>query len=176
MNKGGSAMSKKTEEPLYIELHKNSLKGENGIELQDDIRKLCESELFGVLATQGKGITHASLISFAISNDLKYIVFATPINTGKFNLIAAEENISVLVDDRSSHKDSINEISALTIIGKGKILSDENEIFKWASLLTEKHPNLNTFVKASSTAIILLEVGRYLYVKKFQEMTEWDLR
>lgn len=176
MNKGGSAMSKKTEEPLYIELHKNSLKGENVIELQDDIRKLCESELFGVLATQGKGITHASLISFAISNDLKYIVFATPINTGKFNLIAAEENISVLVDDRSSHKDSINEISALTIIGKGKILSDENEIFKWASLLTEKHPNLNTFVKASSTAIILVEAVRYLYVKQFQEMTEWDLR
>lgn len=169
-------MSKKTEEPLYIELRKNSLKGENVIELQDDIRKLCESELFGVLATQGKGITHASLISFAISNDLKYIVFATPINTGKFNLIAAEENISVLVDDRSSHKDSINEISALTIIGKGKILSDENEICKWATLLTEKHPNLNTFVKSSSTAIIRIDVVKYLYVKKFQEMTEWDPR
>lgn len=169
-------MSKKTEEPLYIELHKNSLKGENVIELQDDIRKLCESELFGVLATQGKGITHASLISFAISNDLRYIVFATPINTGKFNLIAAEENISVLVDDRSSHKDSINEISALTIIGKGKILADENEIYKWATLLIEKHPNLNTFVKAQSTAIILVDVEKYLYVKKFQEMTEWDPR
>lgn len=169
-------MVKKLEEPLYIDLHKNSLKGETVIELQGDIRKLCENELFGVLATQGKEITHASLISFAVSSDLKYIVFATPINTGKFNLIAAEENIAVLVDDRSSHKDSINEISALTIIGKGKILADENEIFKWATLLTEKHPNLNTFVKAQSTAIILVEVGRYLYVKKFQEMREWNPR
>ena len=111
-----------------------------------------------------------------MSSDLKYIVFATPINTGKFKLIAAEENIAVLVDDRSSHKDSINEISALTIIGKGKILDDENEIYKWAKLLTEKHPNLNTFVKAQSTAIVLVDVEKYLYVKKFQEMREWDPR
>lgn len=169
-------MIKKYEEPLYIDLKKNFLKEENVGELKNDIRRLCESELFGVLATQGKGITHASLISFAISNDLKYIVFATPVNTGKFNLIAADENISVLIDDRSSHKESINEISALTIIGKGKILSDEKQIVKWGNFLTEKHPNLKTFVNATSTAVILLEIEKHLYVKKFQEMREWNPR
>lgn len=166
----------KQDEPLFLDVKKNSLKGEESIELVDDIRKLCESQPFAVLATQGKGITHASLISFSVSYDLKYIVFATPVNTGKFDFITAEENVSVLVDDRSLQQDSINQISALTIIGKGRALSDQSDIVKWSEQLIKKHPNLNAFVKASTTSLILIEVEKYLYVKNFQEIKQWDPR
>lgn len=166
----------KQDEPLFLDVKKNSLKGEESIELVDDIRKLCESQPFAVLATQGKGITHASLISFSVSYDLKYIVFATPVNTGKFDFITAEENVSVLVDDRSLQQDSINQISALTIIGKGKVLSDQSDIVKWSEQLTRKHPNLNAFVKAATTSVIIIEVEKYLYVKNFQEIRQWDPR
>jgi len=166
----------KQEEPLFLDVKKNSLQGEESRELVDDIRKLCESQPFAVLATQGKGITHASLISFSVSYDLKYIVFATPVNTGKFDFITAEENVSVLVDDRSLQQDSINQISALTIIGKGKVLSDQSDIVKWSEQLTRKHPNLNAFVKAATTSVIIIEVEKYLYVKNFQEIRQWDPR
>ncbi|WP_028829268.1 pyridoxamine 5'-phosphate oxidase family protein [Proteocatella sphenisci] len=166
----------KQDEPLFLDVKKNSLKGEESIELVDDIRKLCESQPFAVLATQGKGITHASLISFSVSYDLKYIVFATPVNTGKFDFITAEENVSVLVDDRSLQQDSINQISALTIIGKGRVLSDQSDIVKWSEQLIKKHPNLNAFVKASTTSLILIEVEKHLYVKNFQEIKQWDPR
>lgn len=166
-------MSKKYEEPLFIDVQKNSPQGEEARALEYDIRKLCESQPFAVLATQGKRVTNASLISFATSCDLKHIVFATPILTEKYDFIRAEENISMLVDDRSLQQDRINQISALTIIGKGKILSDENEILMWGDLLTQKHPNLKVFVKAPTTSVILIEVVQYLYVKKFQEVKEW---
>ena len=169
-------MVKKYDEPLFIDVQKNSPEGEEAKVLEDDIRNLCESQPFAVLATQGKSISNASLISFAISSDLKYIVFATPIKTGKFDLITEQENVSILVDDRSLQQDRINQISALTIIGKGKVLYDESDIVEWAELLTIKHPNLNSFVKSPTTSVIIVEVVRYLYVKKFQEVKEWDPR
>lgn len=164
------------EEPLFIDVQRNSPEGEEATALEDDIRILCENQPFAVLATQGKGITNASLISFAVSRDLKNIVFATPIHTEKFDLIAAEENVSILVDDRSLQQDRINQISALTVIGKGKILSDKNDVIKWGGLLMEKHVNLKDFLKAPTTSVILIEVVRYFYVKKFQEVKEWNPR
>ena len=71
-------MVKKYEEPIYIDLHKNSPEGDEARELEDDIRRLCEGQPFAVLATQGKGITKASLISFAASSDLteQYVGYA----------------------------------------------------------------------------------------------------
>lgn len=167
-------MVKKLKEPIYLNIQKNYPNVENAISLENDIRKLLESQAFAVLATQGKGLTVASLVTFDSSFDLKNIVFATPRNTEKFNLIDKDENISILVDDRSMHQDSINEISALTIIGRARILSNEKEILEWGNLLTKKHPNLASFVKAPTSAVILVEVVRYQYVKKFQEVWEWD--
>lgn len=167
-------MLEKIEEPILIDVQKHSPKAESIRELENDIRKLLESQAFAVLATQGDGLTAASLITFVSSFDLKYIVFATPRNTEKFNQIDRNENISVLVDDRSLYQDSINKISALTIIGRAKILSNEKEIFEWGNLLTKKHESLTTFVKASTSAVVLIEVVRYQYVKRFQELWEWD--
>lgn len=167
-------MVKKFEEPIFLNVQKNYTNEENARELENDIRKLLESQAFAVLATQGEKLIVTSLITFESSFDLKNIVFATPRNTEKFNLIDRDENISILVDDRSIHLDSINEISALTIIGKARILSNEKEILEWGSQLTKKHPNLTSFVKAPSSAVILVEVVRYQYVKKFQEVWEWD--
>lgn len=167
-------MDKKYEKPLLVDVQKNYPEGEEAKALEDDIRELCKNQPFAVLATQGKGITNASLISFAVSHDLKSIVFATPINTAKFDLIACEEDVSILVDDRSLQQENINQISALTIVGKGSILSDEDEILKWSELLTEKHPNLKDFLKAATTSVIIIDVVNYHYVKKFQKVMEWD--
>jgi nitroimidazol reductase NimA-like FMN-containing flavoprotein (pyridoxamine 5'-phosphate oxidase superfamily) len=169
-------MAKIYEEPLYIDVQKNSPRAEEAKALENDIRTLCQSQPFAVLATQGKGITKASLISFAVSDDLKSIVFATPLHSAKADFIVAEENVSILVDDRSLQQDRINQISALTIVGKAKVLSDEEDISKGAELLTEKHPYLKAFVMAPSTIVILVEVETYLYVKKFQEVWQWDPR
>ena len=165
---------KKYEEPLFIDVRQNYPKDEDAKILEIEIRRLSTEQPFAVIATQGREFTDASLISFATSLDLKNIVFATPINTGKFDLIAGNENVSILVDDRSLQQEKINQISALTITGKARILSDENEIINWAGLLKEKHPNLSAFIDAPTTAVIIVKVVRYLYVKKFQEVWEWD--
>lgn len=143
------------------------------ISLEEAIRELCEEESFAVLATQGSGQPYTSLIGFATSNDLTHLVFATPKQTRKYALLEKNTQVALLVDNRSSQSDSINEISALTITGKGRILSESEEIVKWGGLLTKKHPYLRDFLAALDTAVVVVEVYQYLYVRKFQDVSVW---
>lgn len=141
--------------------------------LEAAIRELCEGESFAVLATQGSGQPYASLIGFATSEDLTHLVFATPKQTRKYALLEKENRVALLVDNRSSQPDSVNNLSALTIIGRGKILSAQEDKYKWGELLTDKHPYLRDFLASSDTAVVAVEVDKYLYVQRFQEVSEW---
>lgn len=159
------------EEPMYIKVKKGIEDNEQSI--QESIKELCESQSFAVLATQGKGQPHTSLIGFATSEDLKYVVFATPRQTRKYSLLEEDGRVSLLVDNRNQLPDSLNYLSALTIMGNGRILTEKDEIEKWSGTLTEKHPYLISFVESSTTAIVIVEVSRYYYVRRFQEVFEW---
>ncbi len=159
------------DEPIYIKM-KQGIPDEKQ-SIQESIKELCESQSFAVLATQGAGQPYTSLIGFVTTEDLKYLVFATPKETRKYSLLEGNNRVALMVDNRGQQPNSINHISALTITGNSRILSDGEEIKKWSGLLTEKHPYLNSFVQASSTAIVLVEVYRYFYVSKFQEVFEW---
>jgi nitroimidazol reductase NimA-like FMN-containing flavoprotein (pyridoxamine 5'-phosphate oxidase superfamily) len=141
--------------------------------LEKAIREMCEGESFAVLATQGSGQPYTSLIGYATSEDLTHLVFATPKQTRKYALLEKNNQIALLVDNRSSQPDSINDLCALTIIGKGKILSTEEEKNHWGNLLTNKLPYFRDFLASLDTAIIVVEVNQYLYVRKFQEVSEW---
>lgn len=167
-------MSRAIGRPHFIDVHQNTMEPERLAEAQKEIRTLFDNQPFAVLATQGDGITDASLVTIAVSEDLRNIVFATPIRTGKYDFIAANENVSILADDRTLHQNDINQISALTVFGKAKILSSDEETKRWGKLLIDQHPELAEFVQAPTSAVILVKVTRYLYVKHFQNLMEWN--
>jgi nitroimidazol reductase NimA-like FMN-containing flavoprotein (pyridoxamine 5'-phosphate oxidase superfamily) len=141
--------------------------------LEETIRKFCEGESFAVLATQGNGQPYTSLIGFATSEYLTHLVFATPKQTRKYALLEKNNLVALLVDNRSSQSDSLDYLSALTITGKAEILSNPAEKNKWSALLAEKHPYLQDFLPSPDTAIVVVEVSKYIYVRRFQEVTEW---
>lgn len=167
-------MKKNYDEPMFIDVRRGEVEEEEGLAgIEEAIRRLCEEQSFAVLATQGQGQPYATLISFATSPDMKHVVFATPVQTRKYSLIQGDQMISMLIDNRSSQPDSLNRISALTITGKANVISDEKSIELWSSRLLGKHPYLSHFVKSASTALILVEVTRYFYVRRFQEVFQW---
>jgi nitroimidazol reductase NimA-like FMN-containing flavoprotein (pyridoxamine 5'-phosphate oxidase superfamily) len=159
------------DEPMYINVEKGIPSGEESIEAE--IRNLCEEQSFAVLATQGEGQPYASLIGFAISPDLKYLVFATPRETRKFSLLEKNRHVSFLLDNRSTQPDSLNLVSALTVTGQVQVPTEKNERDKWSEILIRKHPYLESFVRSDTTAIVVAEVFRYFYVRRFQEVFEW---
>ncbi|AHM57744.1 pyridoxamine 5'-phosphate oxidase (plasmid) [Peptoclostridium acidaminophilum DSM 3953] len=168
-------MKNNYDEPMFIDVKRGRVEEEEGpAGVEEAIRNLCDEQSFAVLATQGQGQPYATLISFATSPDMKYAIFATPIQTRKYSLIQGDQMISMLIDNRSSQPNSLNSISALTITGKAKALSDEESIELWSGLLLCKHPYLSHFVKSPSTALIVVEVTGYFYVRRFQEVFQWS--
>lgn len=170
-------MGKDYDEPMFIDVKRSENKDDKKLDISDSvvqsIKELCEDQSFGVLSTKGTDQPYSSLIGFATSYNLEYIVFATPVQTRKFNLLTHNEKVSVLIDNRSNQPDSINRISALTAIGSVTVLNQESDIKKWSNVLINKHPYLDKFINASSTAIVLIKVSKYFYVRRFQEVVEW---
>ena len=141
--------------------------------IEASIRELCQGENFAVLATQGEGQPYTSLIGFVVTPDLKYVAFATPKQTRKYFLLEANKRVAFMVDNRASQPGSINYISAVTITGNARFLTEAEEEEHWGKMLIDKHPYLADFVKSSATALVVVEVFRYFYVRRFQEVAEW---
>jgi nitroimidazol reductase NimA-like FMN-containing flavoprotein (pyridoxamine 5'-phosphate oxidase superfamily) len=166
-------MTKFFEEPAYLEkteVNQNEIKQN---QISEKIKNMLNNESFAVLSTQGGGQPYTSLITFTAGTDLRTIVFATPVNTKKFELISNCENVSILVDNRSENIDELNKISAITVTGKAHTVETQEEIEKYRSLILEKHPYLENFVLAESSALIMIEVEKYFHVSNFQEVQEW---
>jgi len=158
------------DEPLFPE--RSCTLQEDCLEVEGEIRRLLDSEPFAVLATQGDGQPYASLISFAITPDLKHLVFSTSRETRKYQLLSNSPPVALLVDDRSQRAPAINQISAVTITGKSRLM--DYPATKWAALLLDKHPYLKSFLEAPSTVLVVVDIYRYFLVQRFQEVSEWN--
>lgn len=138
------------------------------------MKALLKSQSFGVLATNAKNESYTSLISFVTDKSFTYLAFSTPIDTRKYRMIEQDENVSLLIDNRSANHEDINEIVAITAIGKAQILKDQDQRKKWSEILIAKHSYLDEFICADTSAIILVKIENYHYVSSFQEVVEWN--
>lgn len=168
-------MKKDYDKPQYIDVKRDVISDNQEKEKSRDlIKEMLRNESFGVLATRGDDECYTSLISFASSEDLNTLVFATPIDTKKFEMIGGNKNISILIDNRSNNEKSINDIAAVTSMGLASILKEKEEIDKWAKVLVGKHSYLDEFINAETTAIVLVDISKYYYVSSFQKVMEWS--
>ncbi len=166
---------KKYDEPMCQDPNVGGYCPDEIMDVSLEIKKLLQVESFAVLSTQGQGQPYASLMSFAVTDDLKYFIFATPQETRKYSLLKNSDRVAILVDNRSHMPSSLNRISALTATGKAQLLRSE-DAEQWTDVLIRKHPYQETFIKAPSTAIVVVEVYRYFFVRRFQEVAEWSPR
>lgn len=168
-------MGKKYQKPRYIEVKReDTIDKEKIATAIEAIKAMLSNESFAVLATNAKNESYTSLISFVTNKEATFLAFSTPINTRKYQMIEKDGNVSLLIDNRSANLEDINEIAAITAIGKARILKDMDERKKWSLILIEKHNYLDDFICADTSAIILVEITNYHYVSSFQEVVEWD--
>lgn len=167
-------MSNNYDEPKYIHVKRTGkINLDRKEEAIKNLKLLCSTQDFGVLATRGNDDCYSSLISFVISQNYSQLVFATPKDTKKLKNISSNSNISILIDNHNENPKNINNIVATTLIGQAKIL-DQAYKDKWAPVLLEKHPYLKGFIKSKNTVLILVNISQYHYVSSFQEVIEWS--
>ncbi len=146
-------------------------------DVANKLRALGSKEAFAVLATSDEGgKPYTSLISFAVTPDLKAVIFATPKNTRKFKNIKAMKDVALLIDNRSKKNRSFIETQAITVLGSARPLKRGRLWLEYAGIFLKKHPQLEEFVNASTTALVVIDVRSCIHVGNFQTITvmDWD--
>lgn len=141
--------------------------------LEVRIRALMTEQPYAVLCTQGGGQPYGSLIAFAVNPTLNGVVFATPIATRKYRLLSECDRVALVIDNRAGHPGDISKIDAVTATGKAVTLNHDGAADEWRDRLIHKHPHMRNFICAPSTALVRVDILRYLHVVRLQEVHQW---
>jgi nitroimidazol reductase NimA-like FMN-containing flavoprotein (pyridoxamine 5'-phosphate oxidase superfamily) len=146
------------------------------VSVSNRLRALNKNQHFGVLATNDRGKPYTSLISFAMTPDLKRIIFATPKETSKYKNIMNTKEVAILIDNRSSTQKKLMATEAVTIIGTAQSVRRGKVHDALAGIYIKKHPDLEEFIKSDTTALIVVEATRCIHVGKFQTISVWNCK
>ncbi len=141
-------------------------------DLRATLEGLFASQRLAVLATQGGGQPHTSLVAFVATDDLRHLVFATERDTRKFANLVADPRVALLVDDRSRREADLVEATAVTAAGRAREAHGE-ERERLAGLLLHRHPALKSFIAGPGCALISVAVETYQVVTRFQSVAEF---
>ena len=111
--------------------------------------------------------------TYAVGPQLCAITFATPTATRKYRLLCECESVALVIDSRSKFPEDMMKVEAITATGRAVQLDPGPEFDRWANLLTQRHPQLQSFVCAPSSALFRIDILRYLHVSRFQEVHQW---
>jgi nitroimidazol reductase NimA-like FMN-containing flavoprotein (pyridoxamine 5'-phosphate oxidase superfamily) len=145
-------------------------------DVQAIIITLNKKQRHGVLATDSGGQPYTSLVAFALSNDAKGVIFATPRKTSKYQNILKNRNVSFMIDTRSNTATGYMRSEAVTILGTASPLRKGKKRDELCKIFTKKHPELAGFVNAPSTALIFIAIKKALHTGQFQTVTEWEVK
>jgi len=124
------------------------------------LKEVIGTQYFAVLNSLSGGLPYSNLVSFAISVDLKSLVFITDRNTRKFRNIQENNNISLLIDNRTNQPSDISQAIAITVIGTAYEKKDKKNSLK--DIFLSRHPQLRQFVDNPKNAMILVNVSEYI--------------
>ena len=147
--------------------------GPRAPETRERVQALLCGQPFAVLCTQGEGQPYGSVVAYAAGPDLCSVTFATPRATRKYHLLYECPSVALVIDSRSSCPDDMIKVEAITATGRATELEPGPEFDRWAALLSQRHPQLASFVRAPSSALFRIDIVRYLHVSRFQEVRQW---
>ena len=124
------------------------------------INKIVNTQYFAVLNSVGEGQPYSNLVSFAITDDLKSLVFITDRNTRKYRNIKDNNHVSLLIDNRTNQPSDISKAIEITVIGKACEEVEHKNNLQFVFLT--RHPQLRHFVDDPNSALILVTVSEYI--------------
>lgn len=143
--------------------------------IRQTILSLLSSQQLAALSTQREGQPYTSLMAFAYTENLEYLIVATGKATRKHHNILHDARVSLLIDNRSNNEDDFHAAMALTVLGRAQPV-EASERTDYQELYLGRHPYLEKFVTSPTTAFIKVEVYHYLLVSRFQKVMEYRIR
>jgi len=126
---------------------------------------------FGVLATEGNGQPHTSLIAITPFGSLRQIIFATFRNTLKYQNLSRNNKVAVFIEGEYSNNKGLKDNVVLTIIGHTEeIILAGNEAPYLAHL--KRHPEMEAFMASPDCVLIRVIAQSYQVVYGIDD-TKW---
>ena len=131
--------------------------------LKEYIKAILKTSNLAVLATEGNGQPHTSLIAITSFENFRQIIFATYRNTLKFRNLSDNNKVAVLIEGEYLSKKGLKESVVLTIIGHTEDISIAgNEAAYQAHL--KRHPEMDSFMRSPDCALIRIIAQSYQVV------------
>lgn len=135
------------------------------------LKELFFSQPLAVLATQDHGQPYGSLVAFAATEDLKYILFATIRSTRKYSNLSKNPRVAMVIDNRTNKEIDFETAVAVTAVGTVRELEKD----RFVDLYLSRHPHLRHFVTSPGCALLGMEVESYYIVRQFQNVTQFRM-
>ena len=128
------------------------------------IEEALQTNQLAVLATVGDDQPHASLIAFTPFEGFRQLIFATYRNTRKFQNMAHNNKVAVLIEGKNEDKSGIQNGFVITAYGRTEEISiDANNVA--LNTLLYKHPDLLSFTEEEDCVLISVKVEKYQVVQ-----------
>ena len=124
------------------------------------LEKVLNTQYFAVLNTLGEGLPYSNLVSFTVTENLRALVFVTNRNTRKYKNIKENNNISLLIDNRTNQPSDVSQAIAITAIGTA--CEEVENRSSLQAIFLARHPQLKQFVDDQNNAIMLVTVSEYI--------------
>jgi len=130
--------------------------------IKDYIEEILKTSGFAVLATEGAGQPHTSLIAITPFENFRQLIFATYRNSLKYRNLVNNSRVAVLIEGEYT-MNGLKDRGALTIIGQAQEVSIvKNEATYQAHL--KRHPEMGSFLLSPDCALMLVIAQSYQVV------------
>ena len=139
------------------------------------IGDIFQTNNLAVLATEGDGQPHASLIAVTPTDDFVHLIFATYRSTRKYNNLINNGKVAILFENRYINNLNNQETTALTAFGyASEVIKDEYETVMQTHLT--KHPEQGSFLLSTDCAIFRVVVHAYQLVLGIDDVQWWNIK
>lgn len=141
----------------------------NTTPIAEFIGELLKDCRLAVMATEGNGQPHASLIAVTPFRGFREMIFATYRNTLKFENLSLNGRVAVLIQDVRKDSPGRNTISVLTAYGHAAEIGTP-ELEEAVNVHRERHPDLAALLQSPDFAIFRVKVERYQIVRGIDDV------
>ncbi len=139
--------------------------------LKEYIEAVLKTSNFAVLATEGNGQPHTSLIAITPVENYRQIIFATYRNTLKYRNLSANNKVAVLIEGEYFNREGLKVSVVLTITGHTEEISISGDEASYQSLLN-RHPDMESFILSPDCVLIRVIAHSFQVVHGIED-TSW---
>ncbi|MBE0473549.1 pyridoxamine 5'-phosphate oxidase family protein [Rhodoferax sp.] len=138
------------------------------------VQQLLDATGFAILATEGAGQPHASLIAITPFQGWRQLLFATYRDTLKYRNLQHNPKVSVLADGCKASRGGEREGFVVTAVGQAHDISADQHAAALQAHL-KRHPDLAVFLQSPDCVLVAVAVQAYQVVRSIDDVTWWTV-